>query len=187
MRTLFRALSYLDVPRKVVIGEILLINTCHEEYEKIGVSLIAKRSILKASVRHKKMELITTMLPYKDTEEREELYKDDVVGISEFCLSREDGTEVWKKVFAEREIINFVEDVEDQNPIHRIDPYVVPGCLLLEWMSQCVTVFRSVKLRFMHPLYANDELVMRKKEKILCIYVRRDTQWVVACKGFVEE
>ena len=61
--------------------------------------------------------------------------------------------------FTKDEIIQFVEDVNDRNRIHREDPYIVPGLLILEYLwTHMINSNAKVgmSIRFLSPMFAND-------------------------------
>ena len=61
--------------------------------------------------------------------------------------------------FTKDEIIQFVEDVNDRNRIHREVPYIVPGLLILEylWMHMINSNIKvGMSIRFLSPMLAND-------------------------------
>ena len=61
--------------------------------------------------------------------------------------------------FTKDEIIQFVEDVNDRNRIHREVPYIVPGLLILEylWMHMINSNTKvGMSIRFLSPMLAND-------------------------------
>lgn len=73
---------------------------------------------------------------------------------------------------SKEEIMDFVNDVGDYNPIHRAAPYVVPGCLLLETLLLhvvCDPTIEKVSMKFKEPVYANQmiDLVIDESQKIL--------------------
>lgn len=61
--------------------------------------------------------------------------------------------------FTKDEIIQFVEDVNDRNRIHREGPYIVPGLLILEYLwTHMINSNAKVgmSIRFLSPMLAND-------------------------------
>lgn len=61
--------------------------------------------------------------------------------------------------FTKDEIIQFVEDVNDRNRIHREVPYIVPGLLILEYLwTHMINSNAKVgmSIRFLSPMLAND-------------------------------
>lgn len=71
--------------------------------------------------------------------------------------------------FTKDEIIQFVEDVNDRNRIHREDPYIVPGLLILEhlWnhmINHNKTV--GVSIRFLSPMLADDCVNIDNRRKM---------------------
>lgn len=61
----------------------------------------------------------------------------------------------WRQVSKE-DVLDFVHDVNDLNPIHRREPYHMPGCLLLEWLRDYTKPTEVLDLRFHHSLCAGD-------------------------------
>lgn len=71
--------------------------------------------------------------------------------------------------FTKDEIIQFVEDVNDRNRIHREVPYIVPGLLILEhlWnhmINHNKTV--GVSIRFLSPMLADDCVNIDNRRKM---------------------
>ena len=71
--------------------------------------------------------------------------------------------------FTKDEIIQFVEDVNDRNRIHREAPYIVPGLLILEhlWnhmINHNTTV--GVSIRFLSPMLADDCVNIDNRRKM---------------------
>ena len=61
--------------------------------------------------------------------------------------------------FTKDEIIQFVEDVNDRNRIHREAPYIVPGLLILEYLWNHMLNSKAkagMSIRFLSPMLAND-------------------------------
>ena len=61
--------------------------------------------------------------------------------------------------FTKDEIIQFVEDVNDRNRIHREVPYIVPGLLILEYLWNHMLNSKAkagMSIRFLSPMLAND-------------------------------
>ena len=70
--------------------------------------------------------------------------------------------------FTKDEIIQFVEDVNDRNRIHREVPYIVPGLLILEylWMHMINSNTKvGMSIRFLSPMLAND-----------CVFIERQRE-----------
>lgn len=61
--------------------------------------------------------------------------------------------------FTKENILHFVDDVNDCNPIHRVSPYIVPGLLILENLWKYVVQDKSkvgIAVRFLSPMLAED-------------------------------
>ena len=63
---------------------------------------------------------------------------------------------IWR-VFTETEVSNFTASVGDANPVHKLNPPIVPGLLILETLCE---IFKpaSVKLRFKNFITAGEPL-----------------------------
>ena len=70
---------------------------------------------------------------------------------------------IWR-VFTASEVFEFVEDVGDKNQIHRLNPPIVPGLLLLETILECenFSACRYVKLKFKNFITAGEPLTLIK-------------------------
>lgn len=84
---------------------------------------------------------------------------------------------IWR-VFTASEVTEFVDDVGDKNQIHRLNPPIVPGLLLLESLLDCAefSACRSLKLKFKNFITAGEPLTLSGAEKhfeITCAGVRK--------------
>jgi hypothetical protein len=64
-------------------------------------------------------------------------------------------------IFTKEEILDFVNDVNDENPIHRTDHPVVPGCLTVKLLHDgpCRGM-SSIHVRFHEPCFAGEEVYL---------------------------
>lgn len=66
---------------------------------------------------------------------------------------------IWR-VFTATEVLEFAASVGDTNPIHRINPPIVPGLLILETLLADLKA-ACVKLKFKHFITAGEPLTLR--------------------------
>ena len=80
---------------------------------------------------------------------------------------------IWR-VFTASEVTNFVDDVRDKNQIHRLNPPIVPGLLVLESLldEEFFSACQSIKLKFKNFITADEPLTLRNDE-ISCAGVRK--------------
>ena len=65
--------------------------------------------------------------------------------------------------FSKEDIIRFVNDINDTNHIHRENPYVVPGCMILETMWDFWNISKSalqMAIYFHVPVIAGDMVTL---------------------------
>ncbi|WP_314982982.1 hypothetical protein [uncultured Veillonella sp.] len=65
--------------------------------------------------------------------------------------------------FSKDDIIRFVNDINDTNPIHREAPYVVPGCMILENLWYYWNISKSalqMAIYFHAPVIAEDQVTL---------------------------
>ena len=65
--------------------------------------------------------------------------------------------------FSKDDIIRFVNDINDTNPIHREAPYVVPGCMILENLWNYWNISKSalqMAIYFHAPVIAEDQVTL---------------------------
>lgn len=70
--------------------------------------------------------------------------------------------------FTKDEIIQFVEDVNDRNRIHREVPYIVPGLLILEYLWNHMLNSKAkagMSIRFLSPMLANDYVFIESQHE----------------------
>lgn len=69
---------------------------------------------------------------------------------------------IWR-VFTASEIFDFVSAVGDNNRIHRLNPPIVPGLLILETLLDCppISASKSLKLKFKNFITAGEPLILR--------------------------
>lgn len=70
--------------------------------------------------------------------------------------------------FTKDEIIQFVEDVNDRNRIHREVPYIVPGLLILEYLWTYMlnsNAKAGMSIRFLSPMLANDYVFIESQRE----------------------
>lgn len=67
---------------------------------------------------------------------------------------------IWR-IFTATEVSDFTAAVGDNNPIHRINPPIVPGLLILEELSAAYETAACVKLKFKHFVTAGEPLTLR--------------------------
>lgn len=69
---------------------------------------------------------------------------------------------IWR-VFTPSEVAEFVTAVGDKNKIHRLNPPIVPGILLLEVLINCAdfATCRTLKLKFKNFITAGEPLSLR--------------------------
>ena len=69
---------------------------------------------------------------------------------------------IWR-VFTASEIFNFAEEVGNKNRIHRLNPPIVPGLLILETLLNCAefSASDSIKLKFKNFITAGEPLILR--------------------------
>ena len=68
---------------------------------------------------------------------------------------------IWR-VFTASEVFDFITAVGDQNKIHRLNPPIVPGLLLLEVLLSCAefSSCRTIKLKFKNFITAGEPLTL---------------------------
>lgn len=92
------------------------------------------------------------------------------------AMKGENGHVVAEHVFTKDEILRFVEQVKDENSIHRSQYPVVPGLLIAEWMLAHITenrnmekvesvINRKYRFRFTNPVIAGETLYMYETEE----------------------
>ena len=65
--------------------------------------------------------------------------------------------------FSKDDIIRFVNDINDTNEIHREEPYVVPGCMILENLWNYWNISKSAQqmaIYFHAPVIADDQVTL---------------------------
>lgn len=62
------------------------------------------------------------------------------------------------RCFSYAEVLSFVAAAGDENSIHRQEPAIVPGMLILQKLLTEWPMTRQVEIRFFHPLYCGEEL-----------------------------
>lgn len=68
--------------------------------------------------------------------------------------------------FTKEEILEFVDDVHDENPIHRCESYIVHGCLLLEALYN---QYHLKFINFLNPVLAGDTVrINAESSKVTC-------------------
>ena len=69
---------------------------------------------------------------------------------------------IWR-VFTVSEVLDFATAVGDQNKIHRLNPPIVPGLLILETLLTCeqFSASDSIKLKFKNFITAGEPLILR--------------------------
>lgn len=157
MRHLFSELTKLDIPfgKNVVITRLEWsqealgtqgVHILKENSKLIKILLVNEEGSLKVQMMDHKPSLLTVdgikISPRK-------------IGPNQLYVSKE-------------EILDFVNDVGDENYIHRQSPYIVPGCLLLELiLNHFPSLKKPLSIRFYHALYANELLTLDYKEKTI--------------------
>ena len=69
---------------------------------------------------------------------------------------------IWR-VFTASEVFEFADAVNDGNKIHRLNPPIVPGLLLMETLLTCAefSTCRSIKLKFKNFITAGEPLTLQ--------------------------
>jgi hypothetical protein len=79
---------------------------------------------------------------------------------------KETCVEIISKVFSKEEILAFVMDAGDENPIHQTQNPVVPGLFLAEWLWLEGNVsLEGKKMIFQAPLYAQEKVTVYLEKK----------------------
>lgn len=68
-------------------------------------------------------------------------------------------------VFEADEIMNFVDDVGDQNPIHRTKNSVVPGFLILENLLDDESITVSCDIKYILPVFEGEKIEIYKNDR----------------------
>lgn len=68
---------------------------------------------------------------------------------------------IWR-IFTASEVFDFVEAVGDENKIHKINPPIVPGLLILETLCAQFPACQSIKLRFKKFITAGEPLSLQR-------------------------
>ena len=66
---------------------------------------------------------------------------------------------IWR-VFTAAEVMDFAEAVGDKNKIHRLNPPIVPGLLILETICAEFPTSKALKLRFKNFITAGERLTL---------------------------
>lgn len=82
------------------------------------------------------------------------------------------------RAFTASEVTDFVDDVRDKNQIHRLNPPIVPGLLVLENLlaEKIFADCQSIKLKFKNFITAGEPLTLRGEKnfyEISCAGVRK--------------
>lgn len=160
MRDLFKALTTCEVPfyNPIVITRL--------EWTSLHDSNELQRDILQQSSRLISVQLVNhegTLIVQmmKHQSQTSQLDRKEYIRKVTDDTHRM-GTFIEKQmVITKDEIIDFVHDVGDTNPIHRQVPYIVPGCLILERLHKALPTVRRWKLRFYHALCAGEPFLIR--------------------------
>ena len=86
---------------------------------------------------------------------------------------------VWR-IFTAAEVLNFAEAVGDKNKIHRLNPPIVPGILILETICAEFPTCKALKLRFKNFVTAGEQLSLignGSNFEICSIGVRKVSIW----------
>lgn len=78
---------------------------------------------------------------------------------------------IWR-VFTSSEVLKFAEAVGDNNPIHQLNPPIVPAFLILETICEQFPTTQSIKLKFKNFITAGEPLSLIGN-KIICAGVRK--------------
>lgn len=89
------------------------------------------------------------------------------------CLEKESfsGEEIARWKLDKKEILDFVNAVEDMNPIHRREHAIVPGFLFVEklWtdakVAEQINKWQEFQLIFSNPAYEEETITLLKEEK----------------------
>lgn len=79
--------------------------------------------------------------------------------------------------FSASEILEFVEEVQDRNTIHRTSHPIVPGLQMVEWFWSLseTTGWESCEFVFREPAYADQRLqIYRESDKYACVAAGTD-------------
>lgn len=182
LRSLFTTLTKagirLNLGSKFVIGRIQWAGNLQK---KIGKSCIVKHrhSVIKVDIHEAHQSLAVSMLPYEE-ENHERVAATSTLQLSE-CPR-------WR-IFSKEEILKFVVDVNDENPIHRTEQPLVPGCLLVEsWVRDKVPSENEMSLsfRFHGGVYSDECTYIIEANNESKIYTDRGLAFVVSSGGPTE-
>ena len=69
---------------------------------------------------------------------------------------------IWR-VFTASEVLDFVTEIGDQNKIHRLNPPIVPGLLILEVLLSCpeFSSCQKIKIKFKNFITAGEPLTLQ--------------------------
>lgn len=154
MRRIFRVMTGCDanVPRDVVIAAM----TWERVDEPVKAPIVSCRGdLIMATFRSDSEQLTSKMMRITGMRGKAKPMK------KSFSLPQD--AVPWH-TFNRSEILKFVDDVHDENPIHRTEQAIVPGCLLLEELAKRLNDandnqrLKRLDIRFHHPCF-NDEPV----------------------------
>ena len=78
----------------------------------------------------------------------------------------------WRS-FNRDEVISFVSEVGDTNPIHQTHKPIVPGMMLMNYIKNELPANTSrIELSFRQAVYAGDKLFLKASEGIILLYGR---------------
>lgn len=93
--------------------------------------------------------------------------------------------EVYGMIFEKYEIINFVNEVGDENPIHRTKKAVVPGFMIMERLIRKIDFCNEnnqnksiygIEIKYIMPVFEGEMIYLFKYENILEGWVIRETE-----------
>ena len=149
MRTLFKALcnNDLDLPGHSVIKHMHYDSSGSDETICKIVSQVAKTTTI--GIMDKSGFLMVDLRPVpKQFSIRTTVHQEEISG----AIS-----------FSKKDIVQFVNDINDTNPIHREAPYVVPGCMILETLWNYWNISKSalqMAIYFHDPVIAEDMVTL---------------------------
>lgn len=179
MNEFYKKLTTVPIPTDVVIAEIKL-ELHSSDREDMAVSVKARRRFFEVELTDKNYKFTFKLLPI-----RNEGISDSLVD-SDISISNVDHIgfiQISETCFHQEEILEFVDEVEDYNWIHRKSPYIVPGCMVFDWMLQSIHkkslkdnerkgegfALGNCKLRFLHPLVAGERVYIYTKNSELVV------------------
>lgn len=178
LRSLFTTLTEagvrLNLGTKFVIGRICWSrHLCKNTTDSDSLAVKNRHNIVKVVISEANQSLRVSMLPYSEKDH----------GPGGTSLKNYTAKLTPWRIFSAEEILEFVNATNDENPIHRTEHPLVPGCLLVEsWIRDKVRGNSDVSLsfRFYGGVYSNESTYIIEDDNKLKIYTDRGLAFVVS-------